>query len=120
MSDVENKLSIKTKLLLNKVMLAKGIVQDIENSKDKRVKNLQKIFGTCDTIFKPFYKGESKDFIRELREEEYNCYARLVATIDSGNKINLQLSTIIAFLTKVLQSKKMDLLELKKMWEILS
>lgn len=114
------KLTIKSKLLLNKVNMSRSIVLDITADEEKRVKNLNKVFGVCDTVFSPFYKGESKEFLKSMGKGEQKAYKNLVTLISENKSVAHHLNELIDVLTKCLQTRKLDLLKLQDMWVVIS
>lgn len=104
---VNKDLSIKSKLLMNKVYMFQNGVLDVSKDMDTRRKSMSKLVGVYMTILIPFYKGESKAFRDDFEGAIKEAEQVLCDNIDSYRYMDF-VSDIVVRIKEMLKTKTIN------------
>lgn len=117
----KDKLSLKAKLLFNKLDNCVKIISNVNEDKDKKKKQLNVIFSTYNIVINPFIQDESKEYNYDLRKKIIERQEYIENLIDSNSSLDsvlFEITSIMTHLKKIVSTCKVNMDEMNNLWKI--
>lgn len=116
-----NELSIKSKLLFNKIDTCVKVVTNKEEKVDKRKKQLDNIFSIYKMTVNPFVSDESIDYQDTLFNNIKAREDKLVEVIDSDSTVEVllfEINPIVEHLKEMVSTCKTNMDKINALWGV--